>query len=72
MIDEGCDFVLIGRAGILRRNFPERVRADPAYESPKLPVTAQFLRSGGLSERLINHLRRWPYFLLEERGFHYD
>lgn len=63
LLDEGCDFVLVGRAGILRRDFPLRVKAEPLYESPKLPVTAQFLRDGGLSERFIDHMRGWPYFV---------
>ncbi|MBL7253377.1 oxidoreductase [Paractinoplanes lichenicola] len=68
ILDEGADFVVIGRAGILRRDFPRQVRANPAYESPKLPVTAQFLRTGGLSERFINHMRRWPYFVNEREA----
>lgn len=66
LLDEGCDFVLIGRAGILERDFPLRVKADPQHESPKLPVTAGFLREGGLSERFINHLRGWESFV--QRG----
>nr|WP_305791901.1 hypothetical protein [Spirosoma foliorum] len=64
LLDEGCDFVLIGRAGILQRDFPLRVKANPKYESPTLPVTAGFLRQGGLSERFINHLRGWPSFVV--------
>jgi len=63
LLDEGCDFVLIGRAGILERDFPLRVQANPLHESPKLPVTAQFLREGGLSERFINHMRGWESFV---------
>ncbi|HWV30725.1 MAG TPA: NADH:flavin oxidoreductase [Dyadobacter sp.] len=64
LLDEGCDFVLIARAGILQRDFPLQVMADPRYESPTLPVTAAYLRRGGLSERFINHLRGWPSFVL--------
>lgn len=64
LLDEGCDFVLIARAGILQRDFPLQVLADPTYESPTLPVTATYLRRGGLSERFINHLRGWPSFVL--------
>ncbi|WP_210346986.1 hypothetical protein [Bradyrhizobium sp. CCBAU 53351] len=60
LLDEGCDFVLVGRASILRRDFPRRVFEDAQYESPELPVTAQYLRSGGLSERFIDHMRGWP------------
>lgn len=63
LLEEGCDFVLIGRAGILERDFPLRVKADPRHESPRLPVTAQFLRDGGLSERFINHMRNWDSFI---------
>lgn len=63
LLDEGCDFVLIGRAGILQRDFPLQVAADPHYDSPALPVTAQFLRAGGLSERFIDHMRGWPAFV---------
>jgi 2,4-dienoyl-CoA reductase-like NADH-dependent reductase (Old Yellow Enzyme family) len=67
LLAEGVDFVLIGRAAILRRDFPHRVASYPSYESPRLPVTAQFLREGGLSARFVQHMRRWPYFLEPER-----
>jgi len=63
LLDEGCDFVLIARAGILQRDFPLQVKANPNYDSPKLPVTAEYLRQGGLSERFINHLRGWQTFV---------
>ncbi len=59
LLDEGADFVLIARAGILQRDFPLQVLKNPMYDSPKLPVTAEYLRQGGLSERFINHLRGW-------------
>lgn len=65
ILDEGTDFVLIGRAAILQRDFPRQVRADSDYVSPRIPVPAGYLRSGGLSERFINHLRGWPYFVKE-------
>lgn len=63
LLNEGCDFVLIARAGILQRDFPFQVKINPAYQSPKLPVTASYLRQGGLSERFINHLRGWQTFV---------
>lgn len=64
LMEEGCDFVLIGRAGILQRDFPLQVMENPAYDSPRLPVPAQYLRQGGLSERFINHMRGWPSFVV--------
>lgn len=59
LLEEGADFVLIARAGIITRDFPIQVKKNPKYNSPKLPVTAEYLRKGGLSERFINHLRGW-------------
>jgi len=63
LLDEGCDFVLIARAGILQRDFPLQVKANPMYDSPKLPVTADYLRRGGLSERFIETMRGWQTFV---------
>jgi len=63
LLDEGCDFVLIARAGILQRDFPLQVKANPLYESPKMPVTAEYLRQGGLSERFIETMRGWQTFV---------
>lgn len=63
LLDEGCDFVVIARAGILQRDFPLHVQANPTYDSPKLPVTAEYLRQGGLSERFIDTMRGWQTFV---------
>jgi 2,4-dienoyl-CoA reductase-like NADH-dependent reductase (Old Yellow Enzyme family) len=64
LLDQGCDFVLIARAGILQRDFPLQVKANPFYDSVPTPVPAQHLRSGGLSERFITHMRGWPSFVI--------
>jgi 2,4-dienoyl-CoA reductase-like NADH-dependent reductase (Old Yellow Enzyme family) len=63
LLDEGCDFVLIARAGILKRDFPLQVKANPMYQSPEMPVTAEYLRQGGLSERFITTMRGWQTFV---------
>ncbi len=63
VIDAGCDFVVIGRAAILRHDFPNRVRADPAYVSPPLPVSAQHLLDEGLSPPFVHYMRNWPGFV---------
>src|SRR5688500_6567179 len=49
VLEAGCDFVMIGRAAILHHDFPERVRSDHVYRSPRLPVTEEYLRDEGLS-----------------------
>jgi 2,4-dienoyl-CoA reductase-like NADH-dependent reductase (Old Yellow Enzyme family) len=67
VLDAGCDFVLVGRAAILRHDFPERVRRDPTYQSPALPVTVQHLREEGVSARFINYIATlWPDFVATE------
>jgi 2,4-dienoyl-CoA reductase-like NADH-dependent reductase (Old Yellow Enzyme family) len=65
-IARGCDYVLIGRAAILRHDFPQRVRRDAHYESPSLPVTVQHLRDEGLSPKFIAYMNGWPGFVAPE------
>lgn len=60
LIDEGCDFVTIGRAAILRHDFPERVRQDAAYRSPEQPVDTAHLRAEGVTDAFLAYLRTFP------------
>ncbi|NIJ40685.1 2,4-dienoyl-CoA reductase-like NADH-dependent reductase (Old Yellow Enzyme family) [Parvibaculum indicum] len=66
VIANGCDFAVIGRAAILRHDFPRRVLADPSYVSPALPVTAGHLRDEGLGEVFIAYMSGWKGFVAEE------
>lgn len=63
LLDEGCDFVLIGRAAILKSDFPDQVRRNPAYISPPLPVSEAYLRAQGLSSAFIGYMRSWDGFV---------
>jgi 2,4-dienoyl-CoA reductase-like NADH-dependent reductase (Old Yellow Enzyme family) len=65
VLDSGCDFVMIGRAAILRHDFPARVRADPSYSSPSLPVSEAYLRNEGLSPAFIAYMRNWDNFVAD-------
>lgn len=65
VLEAGCDFAVIGRAAILRHDFPNRVRADAAYVSPALPVTAQHLRDEGLGEPFVTYMKGWPGFVAD-------
>lgn len=62
-IAAGCDFVLIGKAGILHHDFPNRVLRDPAYRSPTLPVSTRHLLDEGLSPLFVDYMRGWPGFV---------
>jgi 2,4-dienoyl-CoA reductase-like NADH-dependent reductase (Old Yellow Enzyme family) len=66
VIERGCDYALIGRAAILRHDFPERVRANPAYQSPELPVSPAHLASEGVSPRFVEYLRSFPGFVSDD------
>jgi 2,4-dienoyl-CoA reductase-like NADH-dependent reductase (Old Yellow Enzyme family) len=67
-LDLGVDFVTIGRAAVLHHDFPRRVQADPAFESPPLPVTAEHLRREGLGPAFVDYMRSWKGFVSEVSG----
>ncbi|MEH3038198.1 MAG: NADH:flavin oxidoreductase [Sphingomonas adhaesiva] len=66
VIAAGCDFAVIGRAAILRHDFPARVRADPDFTSPALPVTARHLADEGLGAAFIGYMSGWPGFVASD------
>jgi 2,4-dienoyl-CoA reductase-like NADH-dependent reductase (Old Yellow Enzyme family) len=74
LIGAGCDFVVIGRAAILRHDFPERVRNDPDYTSPPLPASPEQLHQEGLSPAFVDYMRTFPGFVGDsDPGFsHYE
>lgn len=63
LLEEGCDFVLIGRAACIHPDIPRRIAANPHYVVPSLPVSEQFLQAQGLSTPLIDYLKTWPDFV---------
>ncbi|ATE64715.1 NADH:flavin oxidoreductase [Rhizorhabdus dicambivorans] len=65
VIEKGCDFVVIGRAAILRHDFPEQVRRDPDFASPPLPVSVEALQLEGVGPAFIDYLRSFPGFVGE-------
>ena len=62
-LSNGADFVLIGRAGILNKNFPQDVKADSTYTSPATPVTEAFLRDQDLSKTFITMMHDFNGFV---------
>jgi 2,4-dienoyl-CoA reductase-like NADH-dependent reductase (Old Yellow Enzyme family) len=63
MLDEGADYVLIGRAAILHHDFPERARRDPDFAPIALPVTAEYLANEGLGPTFVKYMSTWPGFV---------
>ncbi len=64
-LEAGADFVTIGRAAILRHDFPRRAAADPAYVSPDLPVPAGHLAAEGLGPAFVDYMRSWKGFVAD-------
>ncbi|WP_337186784.1 NADH:flavin oxidoreductase [Phenylobacterium sp.] len=62
MLDDGADYVLIGRAAILHHDFPERAR-DPAFTPIALPVTPEHLQNEGLGPAFVTYMGTWPGFV---------
>jgi 2,4-dienoyl-CoA reductase-like NADH-dependent reductase (Old Yellow Enzyme family) len=56
MLDQGADYVLIGRAAILHHDFAERAR-DPAFTQVPPPVSAEYLKGEGVSPTFVEYLR---------------
>ena len=56
MIDQGVDFVMLGRAGILNHDFPNRYLSDPTFTATQLPVNVQHLEHEGVSPAFIKYL----------------
>ena len=57
VLEAGCDFAMIGRAAILAHDFPEKVRADAYYASPKWPLPAEHYLAEGISPTFVDYLR---------------
>ncbi|WP_231733241.1 MULTISPECIES: NADH:flavin oxidoreductase [unclassified Phenylobacterium] len=62
MLENGADYVLIGRAAILHHDFPERAR-DPGFTPAALPVTAEYLANEGLGPAFVQYMSTWPGFV---------
>ena len=64
-LTNSADYVLIGRAGILNKNFPQDIKADPNYTSPPTPVTEEFLHEQGLSKTFATMMRDFNGFVAD-------
>jgi 2,4-dienoyl-CoA reductase-like NADH-dependent reductase (Old Yellow Enzyme family) len=63
-LDSGADYVLVGRAAILHHDFPQRVKANPRFESKARPVTQAYLREEGVGPAFMDYLANtWTGFV---------
>jgi 2,4-dienoyl-CoA reductase-like NADH-dependent reductase (Old Yellow Enzyme family) len=68
-MDEGVDWVMLGRAAILHHDFPNRVNTDNNFTPIDLPVTAEHLMNEGLSPAFVDYMKNWKGFVQGNDGF---
>jgi len=62
-LDQGVDFVMLGRAAILHADFPDQARDDAGFRQTDLPVSRAYLQDQGLGEAFIDYMSGWPGFV---------
>lgn len=62
-LDEGADFVLLGRGAILHHDFPALAKADADFASVPTPVTRAHLRAEGLGPGFVEYMATWKGFV---------
>jgi len=65
-LDNGADYVVLGKVAVLYKDYPERMRTSPDFVPRWLPVEADYLRSQGLSQTFIAYLSTWTNFVLDQ------
>ena len=68
-LDQGVDWVMLGRAGILHHNYPELLRANADFSPTELPVSETYLLSEGLSQTFVEYMKVWKGFVKDAEGF---
>jgi 2,4-dienoyl-CoA reductase-like NADH-dependent reductase (Old Yellow Enzyme family) len=59
----GVDFIILGRAAILHHDFPLQMQRNPGFAPVQLPVSVEYLRNEGLSDRFVSYMGNWPGFV---------
>jgi hypothetical protein len=64
-LDQGMDFVFLGRAAILHHDYPRLYAANPDLEPIARPVSEAHLLAEGLSPKFVAYMRSWKGFVEE-------
>ena len=66
VLEEGVDFVLLGRAAILHHDFPVQMQRESDFSARSLPVSADYLRQQGLGDAFVQYMSSWRGFVTEQ------
>ena len=65
-IAAGADWIILGRAAMLQHDFPNRYKVDPSFKPVQMPVSRQYLKNEGISEKFQAYIQpRWPEFFAD-------
>ena len=63
-LDQGVDVAVLGRVAILHHNYPDLLEANGAFTPRRTPVSADILRSEGLSRTFVDYMaKNFPGFV---------
>ena len=60
-MEEGVDWVMIGRGAILHHDFPLLYEDNPEFTPSEIPVTEEYLANEGLSKKFIDYMSNWGF-----------
>jgi 2,4-dienoyl-CoA reductase-like NADH-dependent reductase (Old Yellow Enzyme family) len=66
LVEAGADFVVLGRAGILHHDYPQRFAADTGFRPVATPVSPRHLEAEGVSPKFLAYLGSFKGFAAEE------
>jgi 2,4-dienoyl-CoA reductase-like NADH-dependent reductase (Old Yellow Enzyme family) len=64
----GADFAILGRAGVLHHDYPQRYAADPDFAPVSTPVTRDYLAREGLSPKFVDYMNNWKGFVAQDEA----
>jgi len=64
-LEQGMDFVFMGRAAILHHDYPQRLAANPDFTPVKTPVSEKHLLAEGLGPDFVKYMGTWKGFVEE-------
>ena len=62
-IEQGVDWVMLGRAAILHHDFPKLMQNDANFQPVEPPVTPEYLQGEGLSPPFVEYMKNWKGFV---------
>ena len=60
-MEEGIDWIMLGRAAILHHNFPFLYEENDEFIPSQIPVSVDYLTKEGLSPKFIEYMSNWGF-----------